>query len=113
MMGVGERRGSKAGDGNGWFFTRVMSLEAAAAPSRRLICGFLAPSRRARAKVPMDLHISGRGGGRGGAGGRRAGEEEVEEEQEEVEEQGEEEEEEVEEQEEEQEVEEQEEEEEE
>jgi len=32
-----------------------MSLDAAAAPSLKLICGFLAPSRRARAKVPIDL----------------------------------------------------------
>jgi len=35
--------------------TSVMSLEAAAAPSLRLIWGFLAPSNRARANVPMDL----------------------------------------------------------
>ena len=33
-----------------------MSLEAAAAPRRRLICGFLAPSSSARANVPIDLH---------------------------------------------------------
>ena len=35
--------------------TSVISLEAAAAPSLRLIWGFLAPSSRARANVPMDL----------------------------------------------------------
>ena len=35
----------------------VMSLEAAAAPNRKLICGFLAPSSNARAKVPIDLRV--------------------------------------------------------
>jgi len=38
-----------------YLLTSVMSLEAAAAPSLRLIWGFLAPSNRARANVPMDL----------------------------------------------------------
>ena len=32
-----------------------MSLDAAAAPSLKLICGFLAPSSSARANVPIDL----------------------------------------------------------
>ena len=32
-----------------------MSLDAAAAPRRRLICGLREPSRRARANVPTDL----------------------------------------------------------
>lgn len=34
-----------------------MSLEAAAAPRRRLIWGFLAPSRSALANVPIDLCV--------------------------------------------------------
>ena len=39
----------------GALITSVMSLEAAAAPSLRLICGRFAPSNSARANVPMDL----------------------------------------------------------
>ncbi len=38
-------------------WNRVISLEAAAAPNRKLICGFLAPSSNARAKVPIDLRV--------------------------------------------------------
>jgi len=37
--------------------TSVISLEAAAAPSLKLICGFLAPSSNARANVPIDLAV--------------------------------------------------------
>jgi len=38
-------------------WNRVMSLDAAAAPRRRLIWGFLAPSSSALANVPMDLKV--------------------------------------------------------